>query len=221
MNRFIVFGATGGTGKAVSSALLEAGHEVTAFVRNPERLDPAIKVQKVVTGDAMNEADVTAAIEGQDAVINTLGNAQNPYALLFGAKRTTPADICEIGTAHILSGMDLHGVERLMVVSAFGIGDTRQHASLLIRLYLRLLLKEHMIDKVRMESLVRASSTDWTLLHPPALIDEPVRGDCHTSDAGVLGKSMVARADLAGFILKALKDGSTFGKTITVSGVKE
>lgn len=220
--RVVVFGATGGTGRAACRALLDSGHAVTAFARDPARLEDLAIEARTVVGDALIEADVHAAIEGHDAVIDTLGNSQNPFALLLpGVKRTTAGDICETGTRHIVSGMARHGLRRLVVVSAFGVGDTRRHASAMVRLYLRLLLKEHMADKERMETLVKASTLDWTLVHPPALVDAPVGGRWHASGAGELGRPAIARADLAGYLVEALKDRSTFGRTVTVSGARD
>ena len=37
--KLIIFGSTGGTGRQVVGQALEQGHDVTAFVRSPEKLD--------------------------------------------------------------------------------------------------------------------------------------------------------------------------------------
>lgn len=46
--RLAIFGATGGTGKAVTSAALAAGHDVTVVVRNPARLEVPADAVRVV-----------------------------------------------------------------------------------------------------------------------------------------------------------------------------
>jgi len=89
----IVFGPTGGTGRAVIGNLLADGHQVTAFARDPSKLSPAPGLT-IMKGDAMNPEDVARAIPGHDAVVISLGNPQLSLAVSLGARRTTAADIC-------------------------------------------------------------------------------------------------------------------------------
>jgi uncharacterized protein YbjT (DUF2867 family) len=215
--KIAVFGATGGTGRAVIKLLLEQGHSVIAFARDPARLpsDPGIVP---VTGDAMNEGDVARGVGGADAVIVSLGNSQNPFAMLLGAKRTTPPDICETGTRHIIQAMRGGAARRLIVVSAFGVGDTRAMASPMMRLFFRLVLREHMADKEKQEALVKASGLDWTIMQPVALTDRPAKGAWFASDAGKFGKPELSRADLAAFIAGELADPAHISRTVTISG---
>ena len=49
-----VFGATGGTGNQVVTQALEAGHEVTIFVRNTSHLTIQNEKLTVVTGDVFD-----------------------------------------------------------------------------------------------------------------------------------------------------------------------
>lgn len=62
----LVLGAAGKTGRKVVSQAIAAGHTVTAFVRDPrklERNDVAVAV-----GEARNVDDLRKALRGQDAV---------------------------------------------------------------------------------------------------------------------------------------------------------
>lgn len=106
--KVIVFGSTGGTGRAAIASLLAAGHEVTAFARDVSAL-AEIPAVRTVRGDAMRAADVAAAIPGHDAVVVSLGNSQNPFAMMLGARRTTPPNVCEVGTRNIIAAMDEAG----------------------------------------------------------------------------------------------------------------
>lgn len=213
----IVFGATGGTGRAVTKLLLAQGHTVTAFARRPAALSDA-PGQHIVAGDAMNAEQVTAAVVGHDAVVVSLGNSQDPFAKMFGARRTTPANICEVGTRHIIAAMKPCGIRRLVLVSAFGVGDTRARASWLNRLFFRLVLREHMADKELQEAVVKASAADWTLVQPVALVDKPILGRWTASHVGATGGSMISRADLAAFIAQELVRPQHLGMTVTLSG---
>ncbi|MBC7939255.1 MAG: NAD(P)H-binding protein [Chitinophagaceae bacterium] len=213
----IVFGATGGTGRAVTQVLLAQGHTVTAFARRPAALSDA-PGQRIVAGDAMNAEEVAGAVVGHDAVVVSLGNSQDPFAKMFGARRTTPANICEVGTRHIIAAMKPCGIRRLVLVSAFGVGDTRDQASWLNRLFFRLVLREHMADKELQEAIVKASGVEWTLVQPVALVDKPSLGQWTASKVGAIGGSMISRTDLAAFIALELASRQHLGMTVTLSG---
>src|ERR1700730_3428654 len=54
----IVIGATGGTGRQLVHQALALGHEVTAFVRDPARLQIAHANLRVAKGDVLDYASV-------------------------------------------------------------------------------------------------------------------------------------------------------------------
>jgi len=78
--KIIVFGATGNTGKRVLLQGIKMGHEMTAFVRNSEKLyaqlgeDSANHV-KVIVDDMMDPVSVHEALANQDAAIIAAGHA--------------------------------------------------------------------------------------------------------------------------------------------------
>jgi putative NADH-flavin reductase len=67
----LVIGAGAGTGRQIVEQAIARGHEVTAFVRNPGQIDR--KAVRIVIGDARDEKAISAAVAGQDAVLNTIG----------------------------------------------------------------------------------------------------------------------------------------------------
>ena len=156
----IVFGPTGGTGRAVIAKLLADGHTVTAFARDPSKLSASPGLT-VVKGDAMSPADVKRAIPGHDAVIISLGNPQLPIAISLGARRTTPADICEMGTRNIVGALGPGSPVRIIAVTAFGVGDTRDKMSVTFKIVYKLLMRELMVDKEHQEAVLKASDLDY------------------------------------------------------------
>lgn len=215
--KVIVFGSTGGTGLATCRALAAAGHQVTAFARDPARL-PAMPSVTAVGGDVMKAADVAAALPGHDLVIVSLGNSQNPFALMVGARRTTPVNVCEIGTGHIIAAMQAGGPRRLLVVSAFGIGDTRDRLPFAFKLFYRTVLREHMADKEKQEALVKASGLDWTLIQPVGLTDGPATGAWLADTKGTIRRQQISRADVASCLVSLLSDERYAGATVALSG---
>jgi FlaA1/EpsC-like NDP-sugar epimerase len=77
--RLLVIGATGGTGRELVQQALAHGHQVTAFVRDPARLQIEHANLRVAKGDVLDYATVEAAMRGQDAVVSALGHRRFFY----------------------------------------------------------------------------------------------------------------------------------------------
>ena len=73
--KLLVLGASGKTGSEVVRQALDAGHEVTAFVRDRAKLSITDAGLRVSTSDAVSFDELRAALQGQEAVISTLGAA--------------------------------------------------------------------------------------------------------------------------------------------------
>jgi putative NADH-flavin reductase len=191
--KILIFGATGGTGRAMVEQALEQGHQVTAFVRNPSKL--AIKDAKlsVIQGDAMNPSQVEEAVKGQDAVISALG-----------VSRGAPLDICSRGTKNIIEAMKKHSISRLVVESAYGTRETRKG---FYAKSLWIMIRDRIQDKELMEKLIEESGLDWIISRPVWLTSGPKRGNYrHGINLSVKFWPTVSRADVADFMIKQLQD---------------
>ncbi|MDD9271902.1 NAD(P)-dependent oxidoreductase [Paenibacillus sp. GCM10023248] len=78
--KIIVFGATGNTGRRVLAQGIQMGHEMTAFVRNSDKLYDQLgehdaKHVKVIVEDMMDPVSVGEALVHQDAAILAAGHA--------------------------------------------------------------------------------------------------------------------------------------------------
>ena len=166
--RVMVVGATGRLGRHVVERALERGHEVTAFARNPAAVELEQDRLRTAKGDVLDAASLEAAAAGQDAVISCLGTRE-------WRRVTLRAE----GVRNIISAMKAHGVRRLVVFSAFGVGDSREQlrrASFLFgRIIFPLLLKDSFEDMARMEEAVRESGLEWVIVRPTALTEKPAR----------------------------------------------
>jgi uncharacterized protein YbjT (DUF2867 family) len=155
----LVVGATGPSGREVVAAALAAGHKVTAFSRHPQNggFTPEVRL---VAGDVRDAAAVAAAIEGQDAVISTLGNNRS-------MKNAPP---CADGIRNIIAAMKAAGLKRLIALSAYGTGGAPLG---LFGWILSTLLAAVQRDKEAMEHLLEQSGLDWTAVRSPALYAKP------------------------------------------------
>ncbi|MYX49520.1 NAD(P)H-binding protein, partial [Streptomyces sp. SID8385] len=71
--RITVFGATGGVGGEVVRQALEAGHEVTAVVRDPAALKAGGERLEVARADLADASALGPLVAGRDAVLSGLG----------------------------------------------------------------------------------------------------------------------------------------------------
>ncbi|MDD9381915.1 NAD(P)H-binding protein [Streptomyces sp. ZAF1911] len=214
--KLTVFGATGGIGHEVVRQALEAGHEVTAVVRDPARLDvPAHERLRVtVVRDLSDEDALVRVLEGQEAVVSALGPTSNKQA------RLTP--IAGPALRSIVSAMDRAGVSRLSAVSAAPLGPDAPgdgaFTRVLVYPLLRRALRDVYADLTVMEAAIAASRTQWTVIRPPRLLDRPFTGTYRRAvDANVPGGKVIARADVADALLTTLSDPSTSGHAIGVA----
>jgi hypothetical protein len=140
--KLIVFGATGGTGRALVEQGLAAGHDVAAFVRNPDRLRVTGEPE-VIQGDLADAAAVERALRGRDVVLSGLGT--RPWR---------HQDICSEGTRAIVAGMRAAGVRRIVVLSSMGVGDSR--LGFFGGLFAKLVIRRALRDKGVMEDELAA-----------------------------------------------------------------
>lgn len=206
--RLTVIGATGGIGTEVVRQALDAGHEVTAAVRDPDRMAVTAPDRlRVVQADVLDAEAVLPAVKGADAVVSALG-----------PRRGGPTTVVCDGARAALTAMGTANVRRLVIVSAngayYGPGDDLI-GRLVVKPILQRLLREGFADLHRMEDLVRASHTDWTIVRPPRLTNRPRTGRYRTAIDAHVGIS-IARADVADAILAALADPATIGHHLGV-----
>jgi uncharacterized protein YbjT (DUF2867 family) len=215
--KILVLGSTGGCGRAIVSRALAEGHDVTAFERNPGRIETAPGLT-VVAGDATRAEDVARAVPGHDAVVISLGERPKPFDWLPGRRRAARPGVCETGTRHVLAALPAETPPRIAIVSAYGVGDTRQTAPWPIRLYLRVFLKALMEDKERQEALLKATALDFVIVQPVALTDAPATGDWLASEQGHIRRQQVSRSDLARFVVSELGQPRHHRETVALSG---
>ncbi len=209
--KIVIFGATGGTGQQLMKLALAAGHEVTAFARNPAKI-VAKQGLKAIAGDALDPLAVGNAIAGHDAVISALGSRRlNDDALL-------PQSM-----THILAGMKQHGVRRLIVLGAAGtMAQAQMRLSpakqALFRFAKATLLRKVLVAQIAMQTMVRGSDTEWTIVQPPRLLNTPGTGRIRVDgEALPANGTRIPRADLAKFMLEQLESAEWLRRDVYVA----
>ena len=162
--KIFLLGATGNSGRRILKFALDRGQQVTAFVRDQNKLVEILgrslpQSLRVIVGDIEKPAELAGAMVGHDVVINAAGHVtegdrftrlvqnviqQTSNSLGAGSR------IWQFGGAAVLDipGMDLKGVDLPMVPKVYGAHRTNLTA-------------------------LTKSSLDWSMLCPGPMIDAP------------------------------------------------
>lgn len=204
--KIIVFGATAETGKQIVTQALQAGHEVTAFVRDVNKLGIAHEKLNVITGDALNAQHVDDAIKGKDAVLSTLGPKGKPTVMAAES------------TKNIVNAMQKHGVKKLVVVSVAGIAvEQDKRGKNFIDALIKFFLKDVFIDRENQIKILETSSVEWVAVRVPRLTNDAPTGNVKAFFGNPSPSMKITRADVAGFMLKQLTDNQWLRQAPIVS----
>jgi putative NADH-flavin reductase len=210
MDTILVIGANGGIGRQVVEQALDAGYKVKALVRDPAKIGMEHVNLSIIKGDVLKPESYSHSLQGVSAVISALG-----------ARGTGPTTLYSSGNEMLLKQMERAGVSRMYCISASGLDVNPSHPFLvrwLTKHVLQRILSNMYADQRVMESLVRASPLDWTIVRPPRLTDKPVTGRYRTTiDQMLIKPYSIARADVAHFMLHSLSDERTFRHLVEVA----
>ena len=124
------------------------------------------------------------------------------------------------GTALVIDAMKKVDIDRFVVMSSLGVGDSAGQGNWLVRLLTRTRLKFVMIDKNAQEALIRESGLNWTIIRPPRIMPGAV--DPHFlkwegSDCQGKPKWQISAATAAHAMLDCLQDSKSFHRAFQIS----
>jgi len=199
----LVLGANGRTGRLVVEQALAAGHTVTAFARDPSKLQLGDEHLSVANGDARYVSDLLAALKGQDAVINTIGGGERK--------------LIETTTKALVEAMQKSGVKRAVIMSTF-IATPNFKPTGTMRLFPRL-ARGIAKDDLTGVKMLESSDLDWTIVYATLLKNKVKAGYRLVGpDEPVTGKNHINRADVAECLLAALDDPGSVQKSMLITG---
>lgn len=150
--KIALIGATGFIGSRLLAELTSRGHQVTAIVRNPEKVPqgPGVTAKK---GDVHDGSGLAAQLAGHDAVISSVHyTASDPAILLAAVKQSGVKRYLVVG-----------GAGSLEVAPGVKLFDTKEFPALY--------LEEAKKGGAYLDLLKGESDLDWTFLSPSALIE--------------------------------------------------
>lgn len=210
----VVFGANGSTGRLLTKQALAKGHAVTAVTRHPETFPIEHPCLQVMQGDVHDLPAVEQAIAGQDAVLSSLG-------VPFTRK---PVTVYSEGMANIMQAMQRHGVRRLVAVTSSATEPSMEpkggfiFEKILQPFVVNVLGRTSYEDMRRMETMMRNSRLDWTIVRPSGLFETPEVTPYQMAETEIKGK-FTSRTDLADCMLQLITNNQYVGKVAAVATV--
>lgn len=155
MEKILIVGATGDTGKRVIEILRSSqSFEPVAMVRKEEQKE-IFEDMEVETVLADLEKDVDNALKGIDKVIFAAGSGGDT-----GEEKTISVD--QEGAIKIIDAAKKAGVKKFVMLSAMGADDPSSHKKLEVYLKAKKKADEHLRD----------SGIPYTILRPGSLTDD-------------------------------------------------
>lgn len=205
--KIALIGASGRTGRLVLTDAARRGHQVTALVRVPRRLDGLAELAaRVVHGDGTDLDAVGAAVAGQDAVVVTVSSR--------GAKMPVASSVVNA----VVTAAAAAGVTRLVFTSTYGMVATRP---VLLAGLLRRVFAAPFREQRRADDIVGASDGEWTILRATRLTDRPETGLVRLTPEPLLtGPFSLPRADLAQQLLELAEHRDGFRAVLNITGAR-
>ena len=204
----LLVGATGRLGRAVASLLIEAKLPFRAACRDPSKAQWLVEQGvEVVPVDLSSATCIAALMEGVTQVVSCIHG-------LLGRSRHSVRQVDVEGHRRLIDGAWAQGVSRFVYMSAFGAAP--DHPSDFWR------------AKALTEQYLRSSGIEYVILRPTAFMDlyahdligaAVLRGNTvFLLGKGRKPRNMIAVADVASIVVKALSSKDLAGQTIELGG---
>lgn len=199
MNKIVIFGATGMTGLCVADAALKRGLKIRALVRDPSKVPEELEGKvEIIKGDVLNIDDVKKAVEGQHAVVVTLGTRNN----------LEPTTDMSNGLRNILSAMKTANISVVSIcLSAFLFYEPAKVPKI---------FHEINADHQRMYDILKESDLNWIAVFPPHISAESPRGYI-TKHGASTGLREISKYDLGKFFVDCLFQSEHYQKVIGIA----
>ena len=207
-----IFGASGATGILLTQRCLDAGYEVTALLRSPERFPLSERV-RVMVGSALEPMAVRETVEGADVVLSALG-----------ARSLRKEDVLEQAVPLIVTAMRQVGVTRIIALGSAGALDdslSKQPAWrrwFVQKIVYNTFLKWPVASQRAQWVTLSASGLDWTMVMPPMLTNGAARGKYRVDGRALPPRGMrISRPDVADFMMQQIGDPRWVGKGVYIA----
>jgi uncharacterized protein YbjT (DUF2867 family) len=216
LKRILILGATGRTGKHAIPFALAQGYHVVALVRNPAKISVKSDDLTVIKGLSTDIDDVRKAMKGCDAVLSLLSPLTRGEAISF--RKINAPHILEKSIANVLQVMGEYRVNRILILSSVGVGDSWQYTPWYVKLLIKLTnFKVIFDDHNAQEHLIQSSGTNWTIARPVGLNENETTGTLAITYDHIPKPFRMSRKLLAKFFIDNVYSETYFHKTPMLS----
>ncbi|POR46063.1 hypothetical protein B0G62_12745 [Paraburkholderia eburnea] len=208
--KIALFGATGMVGSRIAAEAARRGHQVSAFVRQPERVAAGPNVQ-AAKADLLDAAQVALAARGHDVVASAY------------APPTSQLDDLQTATRALIDGTRAAGVTRLVVVGGAGSLEVAPGKQLVDTEGFPDAYKPiALAHRIALDQYRPLTDLDWTFFAPAALIAPGERTGTFRTGANALiadakGESRISAEDYAVAFVDELEQGRFIRQIATVA----
>ncbi|WP_458187453.1 SDR family oxidoreductase [Haladaptatus sp. NG-WS-4] len=195
IQRVLVAGASGGTGREILRRLQDTDLHVRAITRSAEkeRELSARGASEVFVGDLLDPADASHAVADCDAVLCTVGTKPG-LGVVLDSELVDGA-----GVENLVNAAVAGDVDHFVLESSIGVGDSREGMPAPFRALIWRILNA----KNHAEAVLRTSHLTHTIVRPGGLTNAPATGDVVVGEGGATVRGRVPRADVARLMVAA------------------
>jgi len=204
----VVAGATGRLGRLIVKELLNRGYQVRAVIVKPfdPPEPPGLKQEgvKLAEGDLTSVESLEKVMEGAHFAISAIGSKKP-----FSKKENEKID--NMGNQNLARAAKAKGLERIVVISSTGVGNSRDVVSFMYRVPMGMILKA----KGKAEDFIRSCGTDYTIIRPGGYTDKEVSGEIAFGEGGKFS-GRVKREQIARVCVDAIANPAMKNRTFEV-----
>jgi len=216
VQKILLLGATGRTGKRVLEAAIQQGFQVNCLGRNIARIEKRTNVE-LLEGDPRKESDLLGAMQGCQYLINTL-NISRESDFPWSRLRTPEMYLAET-MFNIEAIASKNNLKRIVTCSAWGVSESRID----IPWWFKWMIENSninaaYIDHERQEEILKRSNLPWTIVRPVGLTNgRSVQKIRETFGVTPWPRLTINRRSLAGYLVQALTNEQLLHKVVVVS----
>lgn len=175
---FLMIGGSGRIGQMVVQEALSREHKVTALIRKSSSL-PAQDNLVIVEGTPMNPEDISKAFvadasSSPTAVIVALSARRTSDSPFAAPSPDTPPRMMADSVANVISAMKEHGVRKIVINSAVGVGSSYDALNCLLKpVFNYSNMRLQMVDHNAVDVETRRAGVDFVLVRPCMMVEGP------------------------------------------------
>ncbi|WP_294335589.1 NAD(P)-dependent oxidoreductase [uncultured Clostridium sp.] len=195
----IIFGATGGIGKWAVKHALEKGYNVTAYVRNSQKVKTKDNKLTIVQGEIYDYDKVKSALAGQNAVIWCVGIPMKNKLVKLESQK---------GHEILLKAMKEQGVKRLIDWGTPSVAfekDKKSFITVVPGIMAGIMFSKAKAEMVDIGQMLKKSDLDWTMVRFLMPQNTAYTGKVKVGFGDVKMNFAISREDIGAFMVEQVE----------------